>query len=139
MTLVKDLMTKDVRVCFPTDTIFKAAEIMAVNDLGLLVVVDDDPRFIPRGIITDTDILKRIVLKEKNPKLTLVQDIMTKSMTSISSDETATNAAQKMFQYRVKRLPVVDDKRLVGIISHKDLLETFVNYKKKLLDLALEF
>ena len=47
--------------------------------------------------------------------------------------------AMEMFEYRIKRLPVVENNRLVGIISHKDLLETFISYKKKLLDLAIGF
>ncbi len=137
MVYVRDLMTSDVRTCRVDQWIIDVATSMNEAGRGLLVVVDT--QYIPRGVITDTDIIRKIVIEGMDPRKTKVAEVMTDKFISISPTESATDAAQKMFEYKIKRLPVVEGNHLVGIISHKDLLETFLATKKKLLDLAIGF
>ena len=137
MTLVSEVMTHDVHTCTGEQTVLEVAKVMASLGRGLMVIVD--AAYCPVGVVTDTDIIRRIVIEGRDPKLTPVSKIMSKNLISILPQDTVTDAAQKMSEYRIKRLPVVENNRLVGIISHKDLLETFISYKKKLLDLAIGF
>lgn len=130
-------MTAEVRTCFPAQSVWEVAKLMNDFGRGLLVVVDADLKL--KGIVTDTDIIRKIVIEGRDAKKTTVAQVMTNTLVAIGPGESVTDAAQKMFEYKIKRLPVVENNRLVGIISHKDLLSAFLSYKKKLLDLAIGF
>ncbi len=140
MVKVKDLMNPDVRTISPKKTAFDAAKVMAESDTGLLVVIEGQGIIKnPVGVISDTDILKKVIVRKLSPEKVLVEDIMTKKLVFVSDEDSATDAANKMKAFHYKRLPVLHDNRLVGIISNKELINIFINYKKELLDLAINF
>ncbi len=115
---VRDLMTRDVYVARPNQTIRDVAGMMGNIDAGVLPVGDDERLL---GMITDRDIAIRAVGMGKGPQ-TLVQDIMSPEVKYCYEDEDTEHVAQNMGDQQIRRLPVVNrDKRLVGILSLGDL------------------
>ena len=115
---VSEVMTRDVTVISPRQTISDAARLMADCDTGALPVGEND-RLV--GVITDRDIAIRAVAEHLSPD-TPVRDVMSKEVLYCYEDETIEQVADNMGEQQIRRLPVVNrDKRLVGIISLGDL------------------
>ena len=115
---VRELMTRDVRIARPNDSIEKAARMMGEIDAGILPVGDGD-RLV--GMITDRDIAIRAVGKGMGPE-TMVGDVMSKEVKYCFEDEDLDDVADNMADIQVRRLPVLNhDKRLVGIVSLGDV------------------
>ena len=115
---VGEIMTRDVRVAGPRESIQRAAAIMASIDAGAVPVADKD-RLV--GMLTDRDIAVRAVAKGKGPE-TPVGDIMTADVCYCFDDEEIDHVLDNLGDQQIRRLPVVDrDKRLVGILSLGDL------------------
>lgn len=116
---VKDIMTKKVITVEKHDSIKTASEKMITNDIGLLVIINNVREVI--GVITDRDIMVRLVYKSDTLEKT-VDDIMTHSAITIDKDDDITEALSKMKDYQLRRLPVINKKmELVGIITLSDL------------------
>jgi CBS domain-containing protein len=115
---VSEIMTRDVRLLSPDQTIREAASLMADVDVGSLPVGDND-RLV--GMITDRDIVIRAVAQGKSAD-TKVSEVMTKEMLYCFDTDEIDDVARNMGKAQVRRLPVVNsDKRLVGIVSLGDL------------------
>jgi CBS domain-containing protein len=116
---VQELMTPDVELVRPDDTLHTAAKMMADLDTGALPVGEED-RLI--GMITDRDITVRAVAEGRDPQKTAVREAMSSGIKFCFEDEESEAVARKMGQWQVRRLPVLNrDKRLVGIVSLGDL------------------
>src|SRR5436190_7162296 len=116
---IRDIMSKDVKVVSPKDTIKKAANLMEEADCGALPVGEND-RLV--GVVTDRDITLRAVAKGKAPNKCMVQDVMSPGIKYVFDDETPEAVAESMSKLQVRRLPVLNhEKRLVGIVSLGDL------------------
>lgn len=114
---IADIMTKDVHVASPDDTIATIAREMARDNIGFLPVGDND-RLV--GMITDRDIVVRWVADGRDDR-TRVGDIMTADVKYCFDDEEVSEVARNMGDEQVRRLPVVDrNKRLVGVVSLAD-------------------
>jgi CBS domain-containing protein len=114
---IRDVMTPNPRTLSPEDSIQNAARIMRDADTGAVPVVDKDR---PIGIVTDRDIVVRAVAdggQLNGP----VRDIVTSVLVSASPDMSTREAAQLMSDHQIRRLPVVENDRLVGIVSIGDL------------------
>lgn len=115
---VKDVMTTNVELASPTQTIRQAALLMGKIDCGALPVADKDSLV---GMITDRDIAIRAVAAGKGPK-TLVKEIMSAEVLYCYEDQTLEEVADNLGDVKVRRLPVMNrDKRLVGILSLGDM------------------
>ena len=115
---VSDIMTRDVRLLSPDQTIRQAAKIMTDIDAGALPVGEND-RLV--GMITDRDIVIRAVAEGK-PADTKVAEVMSKEMLYCFDTDAIEDVERNMAKAQVRRLPVVNrDKRLVGIVSLGDL------------------
>ena len=116
---VRELMTTEVMLASPDDTIERAATLMAQANCGALPVGEND-RLV--GLVTDRDIALRAVAKGSSPTLCTVREIMSRKVRYIFDDETSEAAAHSMSTLQVRRLPVLNrQKRLVGIVSLGDL------------------
>jgi CBS domain-containing protein len=116
---VKEIMTPDVRIASPKDTLQQAAQIMETIDCGSLPVGEGD-RLV--GILTDRDITVRAVARGKAPDRCTVGEVMSNDIKYIYDDETLEDASRNMSELQVRRLPVLNrKKRLVGIVSLGDL------------------
>jgi CBS domain-containing protein len=116
---VSEVMSSDVYVSSPDDTLQTAAQTMADLDTGVLPVGDGD-RLV--GMITDRDIVIRGVAKALDAESATIRDVMTSGVCYCFDDEDVEDAAQQMAELQVRRLPVLNRaKRLVGIVSLGDL------------------
>lgn len=116
---VRDLMNPSVVSITPGESASLAARLLSRHNLGSLPVCGEDGGL--RGIVTDRDIVLRCVAAEEDPAQTLVRDIMTRGCTAVSPRDDCREATRLMSVYQVRRLPVVEEGRLVGIVSLADL------------------
>jgi CBS domain-containing protein len=116
MPKVKDFMTKGVLTVDEEKTIFEAAELMSQKEVGDVVVLKGE---IPRGIVTERDFVRRVVAK-KTPLDAKISDVMSKPLITISPEASLKEAARKMLNRGIRRLPVVEQHKLVGIIVVSD-------------------
>jgi CBS domain-containing protein len=124
---VSELMTREVRVTRPDQTIRESARIMAEIDAGSLPVADND-RLV--GVVTDRDIAIRAVSQGKGPE-TPVRDVMSSEVKYCFEDDDIEDVTRNMGDIQVRRLPVVNrDKRLVGIVSLGDLARSAEDPKR---------
>lgn len=115
---IHDIMTRDVCLVDPSQTVREAAKKMAEIDIGMLPVSEND-RLV--GMISDRDIALRCVAAGKGPDAT-VRDAMTRDVKYCYEDQNVEDVASNMAQQQLRRLPVIDhDKRLVGIVSLADI------------------
>lgn len=116
---VRDVMTPDVKACAATGTIAEAARLMRDNDIGDVVVTQDDGTMC--GIVTDRDIAIRAVAEGRDPGSTQLEEICSRQIVSIRPDQDVEEAATLMREKAVRRLPVCEDGKPVGMVSIGDL------------------
>ncbi|MBI1973156.1 CBS domain-containing protein [Candidatus Woesearchaeota archaeon] len=134
---VKELMTKNVLTCAAEDPVFNVVKKMVDQDVGLLVVVEDNLSKRPIGVLSDRDILDRVFLKKGDPLKTTAADVATKKIISIGPTATMAEASAMMKKNKVKRLAVLDEMgNLVGIISQTDFMKQFIAITDQLADLS---
>ena len=126
-----NIMVKKVITINEESSVKEAAEVMNRFEIGSIIAVK---KGMATGIITERDLLKRIVAEERNAKNVRVRDIMSTPLVSITSETELEKAALLMFQKKIKKLPVVDRRRLVGIISLTDIArsESMMGFLQKL-------
>jgi len=118
--LVRDIMTKDVRVVRPDTSVKEVVAVMNKFDIGSVVVVQGER---PVGIITERDILKRIVEPCLAPETMTARQVMTSPVIAIDENASVNEAARLMVKKRVKRLLVTrNNDQLVGIITFTDIV-----------------
>jgi CBS domain-containing protein len=116
---ISEVMTSDVEIASPEDTLRTAAKMMADLDVGILPIGEND-RLV--GMVTDRDIAIRGVADGRDVQATKLRELMTKEVRYCFDDEDTGAVATKMAEWQVRRLPVLNrEKRLVGIVSLGDL------------------
>ncbi|MBL6277380.1 CBS domain-containing protein [Micromonospora fiedleri] len=118
MTTVGEFMTTRLVTMDGNDTLVAAAQEMRNSAIGDVVVTDGDNVV---GIITDRDITVRGVAESLDPNTTRLNQLTTKDVITVSQYDDAVSAADLMRTYAVRRLPVVEDGRLIGLVSMGDL------------------
>ena len=116
MEKIRDIMTDQVECCTLLDNVFEVAVKMKELNVGAIPIVDKDKLV---GMITDRDIVVRGVA-EKHPGSTKVEDIMSDKLITISADASTKEAANLMAEHQIRRLPVVEGDKLIGIVSLGD-------------------
>ena len=118
----RDIMTQDLVYCWPDDPVSKAAQLMKKEDIGPVLIVDNEKARTLVGIVTDRDLALKIVGEGRDPQKTKVEEVMTRKLVTCHANDNVDNAIKAMAQYQLRRIPVVDDNnRLVGIISQADV------------------
>jgi CBS domain-containing protein len=115
---VKEAMVNTVVTIKTTSTISEAAKKMIAHQIGCLVVMDKNE---PVGIITERDVV-RVVAEKKNPESTKVKSIMSSPIISAAPGTKLFEAARMMSKFNIRRLPVMENKKLQGIITSLDIL-----------------
>jgi CBS domain-containing protein len=115
---VRDVMTSDPTTCQASDSVEDAAKAMRDGEFGAVIVVDEDR---VSGIVTDRDIAIRAVAEGKDPGDTELREVASGSIETLAPGDSIDDAVQKMRDADVRRLPVVEDSRPVGIVSLGDL------------------
>jgi CBS domain-containing protein len=117
-TSIKEIMTRDVRACEPNATVADAAKVMAQGDVGPVPIVEDG-RLV--GIVTDRDIAVRVVAEGRDANATTVKEIASTDLVTVSPGDDLDEALNLLAQRQVRRLPVVEGERLVGIVAQADI------------------
>jgi len=118
---LKKIMVEHVITVGPDDTVKKAAQLMNLHEMGCLLVVSHEK---PVGIITERDVLNRVVNESRDPKKTRISEVMSKPLVTASPNMRSGDAAKLMLERNIKKLPVVENGKLVGIVSLTDLLRS---------------
>lgn len=115
---IRDLMTSNPTTCEPSTTVLEAAKRMAQENVGSIPVVEGD-RLV--GLLTDRDIIVRVVAEGRDPMSTTLRDVASSQLETVSPDDDLDSALRKMASAQVRRLPVVEGDRLVGIVAQADV------------------
>jgi CBS domain-containing protein len=129
MAKVNDICERDVIVATEEATVTTAAQLMRKHHVGCIVIVErkDVGLGVPKGIVTDRDLIVEVMAPELDPAVMTVGDIMTRELVTIRADADVNDAMRYMRAKGLRRLPVVtDDGYLIGLVAFDDLLE-FVN------------
>lgn len=112
-------MNPRVVVSKPEITVKEAAQIMSKFRIGSLIILENEKII---GIVTERDVLRKVVATGLDPSTTRIKEIMTKDVITIEADKSIDDACSLMVENNIKRLPVMDGKKLVGIITVTDLI-----------------
>jgi CBS domain-containing protein len=115
---VRDAMTEHPRSIGASASVVEAAQLMREEHIGSLPITDDEQLV---GMITDRDITTRVVAEAADPKTTSVGDVCSRDVISAEADEDHEGALELMARHQVRRLPVVEHGRLVGIVAQADI------------------
>jgi len=115
----------------PSDSVLDSLKLMADKGIGSLLVMDGEKLM---GIVTERDYARKVILEGKSSKDTSVSDVMTSKVLCVSPERTVDECMALMTDKRARHLPVVDHKRVVGVVSIGDLVKTLINEQQILID-----
>ena len=122
MTRCSDIMTEDLVCCTPGDSVTEAARLMKKEDIGPVLVIDGSNSKTLVGIVTDRDLVLKVLADGLDPRTTQVNDVMSKKLVTCRADDDVEKAMNAMAQFQLRRIPVVgENMKLVGIISQADV------------------
>ena len=120
--LCREIMTPNPEYVLPSDPVMKAAQLMKSEDVGPIPIVDDKDGKRLAGIVTDRDLAITVVAEARDPRTTLVKEVMTDDVVTCKENEDVNNALKLMQENQVRRIPVVDQSdHLLGIIAQADV------------------
>ena len=124
-------MVKNVLTVEANATVRTAVELMNEHEIGCLVVMDGEK---PTGIVTERDMLKRVLVDARNPMLTQVSEVMSKPLVFAELDMGIGDTVKLMFERKIKKLPVIENGCLVGLVTLTDLIRSqeIVKWLKKI-------
>jgi len=126
MKLVKHLLDTKGRYIIsitPDASVFDAIRLMADRSVGSLLVMQDDKLL---GIVTERDYARKVIIKGRSSKSTTVSDIMTTDLVTTSADQTVNQCMGQMTDRRIRHLPVIEDTKVVGLISIGDIVQAVI-------------
>lgn len=118
---------KDVYSVISTNTVYEALTIMSEKNIGAILVIEDS---VLKGILSERDYARKIVLKDKSSKNTLVKEIMVSEVFTIKSSDNLDYCMELMNSKKIRHLPVLDDNKVVGIISISDVVKAIIEIQK---------
>jgi CBS domain-containing protein len=125
---VRDAMTEDPRSIGPSTSVVEAARLLRDEHIGSLPITDGETLM---GMITDRDITTRVVAEAADLATTSVGDVYSQDLISVEPDKDLEEALRLMARHQVRRLPVVEEGRLVGIVAQADIALTLSADEKK--------
>ena len=115
----------------------QALILMSENNIGAIIIVDNND--FPIGIFSERDYARKIILKGKSSKDTLLDEVMTKELITVTKNFKIDQCMEIMNEKRIRHLPVLENKKIVGIISIRDVLKTMMQEQKELIDHLQKF
>jgi CBS domain-containing protein len=134
MNLVSEILSskgRDVWAVKPDDTIFDSLQLMAEKEIGALLVMDGDKLV---GIVTERDYARKVILEGKSSRTTSVAEIMTRKVLCVAPQRTVEECMALMTDKRARHLPVVESKRVIGVLSIGDLVKAMLSEQQMLID-----
>ena len=122
MQKCSDIMTTDVVTGTPENTIVEVARLMKTEDIGPVLIVDNEQSKTLVGIVTDRDIVVKVIAEGQDADTTRVGDVMSKKLVTCRADDDVNVAMKAMAQFQLRRIPVVENTMtMVGLISTADV------------------
>lgn len=118
-TRASDIMSKDITVIREEETMRDAAQRLAADDIGVLPICDENKQL--KGMLTDRDIVVHVIARGKDPGGTTARELEQGEIVTLRPDDSVEHALDLMAQHQVRRLPVVEDGRIVGMVSQADV------------------
>jgi CBS domain-containing protein len=115
----RDIMSGDAECVQETDSVLDAAKALADKNVGAMPICGEDERL--KGMLTDRDIVVKVIAQGKDPSSTKVSELAEGKPVTIGADDSIDEALSTMAEHKVRRLPVIDGRKLVGIISQADI------------------
>jgi len=115
----------------------QALILMSENNIGAIIIVDN--KDFPIGIFSERDYARKIILKGKSSKDTLLDEVMTKELITITRDNKIDQCMEIMNEKGIRHLPVLENQKIVGIISIRDVLKIMMKEQKELIDHLQKF
>ena len=128
--LIKEKDIQELLSIEPGQTLTDALTIMAEYKIGALLVMKNKKMV---GIVSERDYAREVVLKKKSPKTTLVEDIMTRKIISLSGTDSFEKGLEVMTERRIRHLPVMQDEEILGMVSIGDLVKEMIAHQKHLI------
>ncbi|QHS59467.1 CBS domain-containing protein [Chitinophaga agri] len=117
----------------PNDTVFDALSVLVDKNVGALVVLSDNDKVV--GIFSERDYARRVILKGRASRETLIREIMTEHPFTVTEDDSIQDCMVKMTDKHIRHLPVTDDQlRLVGMISIGDVVKYVIDEQRYIID-----
>ena len=134
MRIVREILDSkghDVFFVAPTNTVFEAVRVFSEKGVGALLVMESDSLV---GLITERDYARKIILEGRSSRETPVQSVMTTSVLCVDPDKTVEECMALMTDKRVRHLPVLEAKKVVGVVSIGDLVKAIIAEQKFMID-----
>ena len=128
----KDVMVKEVVKVDSCTIVENAVKMMNKNNIGCLIIEDGGQA---KGIVTQRDLLEKVLEKAKDPRKLAVSDIMTKKLVVGTPDMEIHEAARLMFKRKIKKLPIVENGKLIGLITLTNIART-VSVDQEMIDIV---
>ena len=122
---------KEIYSIISTITVYEALKIIGEKNIGAVLIIEDN---ILKGILSERDYARKIVLKDKSSKKTLVHEIMEKDIATVSLTDTIDYCMELMSTKRVRHLPVLENEHVVGIVSIGDVVKATIEKQKKTIE-----
>ncbi|MCR6690810.1 MAG: CBS domain-containing protein [archaeon YNP-LCB-003-016] len=133
---VKDYMSRVILSADKNLSVFEAAKLMVEKKIPYIIVLDGGK---PVGIVTEEDLISKVLAADRDPKTTKLSDIMTTPLLTIDPDATLSEAAAIMSEKRVRKLPVVRDGIIYGVLTTQDVANYLNDYVDRVLKDILKF
>ena len=118
-------------------SVMKALILMSEKNIGAIIIVDNND--FPIGIFSERDYARKIILKGKNSKDTLLDEVMTKELITVTRDYKIDQCMEIMTEKKIRHLPVLENKKIVGMISIGDVLKIMIKEQKELINHLQKF
>ena len=132
-TLIEIINEKDIKELLTVDSkkpVLEALTIMAKHKIGALIVMNGSKMV---GVISERDYAREMILEGRSSKDTLVKEIMTKKVISLSAKDNFEKGLDIMTKNRIRHMPIMDGKKLIGMVSQGDLVKEMIAYQRELI------
>ena len=141
MTRIEDFLklnkNRQIWTISKDQSVRQALVLMSEKNIGAIIIVDNND--FPIGIFSERDYARKIILKGKSSKDTLLDEVMTKELITITRDYKIDHCMETMTEKRIRHLPVLENKKIVGIISIGDVLKIMIKEQKELINHLQKF
>ena len=141
MTRLNDFLelNKDREICSTSkdQSVRQALILMSEKNIGAIIIVDNNN--FPIGIFSERDYARKVILKGKNSKDTLLEEVMTKELITVTRNYKIDQCMKIMIEKKIRHLPVLENNKIIGIISIGDVLKIMIKEQKELIDHLQKF
>ena len=141
MTRIEDFLklnkNRQIWTISKDQSVMQALILMSEKNIGAIIIVDNND--FPIGIFSERDYARKIILKGKSSKDTLLDEVMTKELITVTRDYKIDQCMEIMNEKRIRHLPVLENQKIVGIISIGDVLKIMIKEQKELIDHLQKF